>query len=137
MLAKEILKNGISIDERISEMIAQHQQWYELYEKVSYSLALHNIVEDVLENKETELHELIRMKKNLEDIIMANSNCDQREILRLRYFDGLPWEEIARSFGFSDVEWVKKQHRKALKKIHVECTCCCDCDEDDFDADEE
>ena len=118
-------------------MVTQHQRWYELYDKVAYSPALHDIVEDVLENKETELQELIHMKANLESIIMANNNCDQREILRLRYFDGLTWDCVADSFGFNTTDWVKKQHRKALKKIHVECTCCCGCDEDDFDADEE
>ena len=136
MLAKGILRNGINIDERIDEMITQHKRWHELYDKVAYSPALHNIVEDVLENKETELQELIHMKANLESIIMTNNNCDQREILRLRYFDNLPWDCVADHLG-EDIDWVKKQHRKALKKIHVECTCCCGCDGDDFDADEE
>ena len=93
-------------------------------------------MEDILENKETELRELIRMKDSLESIVMSINNCDQREILRLRYFDNLPWGCVADHLG-EDVEWVKKQHRKALKKIHVECTCCCGCDEDDSDADEE
>ena len=134
MLAKKVMRNGINLDERIDEMVTQHQRWYELYDKMAYSPALHNIVEDILENKETELTELIRMKDSLENIVMAIDNHDQREILRLRYFDNLPWDCVADHLG-EDVDWVKKQHRKALKKIHVECTCCCD--EDDFDADEE
>ena len=94
------------------------------------------MLEDIVENKETEISELIRMKDNLENIVMAINNHDQREILRLRYFDNLPWDCVADHLG-EDIDWVKKQHRKALKKIHVECTCCCDCDGDDFDADEE
>jgi len=136
MLAKKVMRNGIDVDNRIIEQITQHRIWSELYDAVSYCQPLASLVEDILENKETELTELIRMKDSLESIIMANSNCDQREILRLRYFDNLPWDCVADHLG-EDIDWVKKQHRKALKKIHVECTCCCDCDEDDFDADEE
>ena len=127
MLAKKVMKNGIDIDNRILEQVTQHHIWAELHDAVSYSEPLRNLVENILENKETELCELIRMKENLESIIMSINNCDQREILRLRYFENLLGE---------DIEWVKEQHRKALKKIHVECTCC-DCDEDDFDAEEE
>ena len=88
-------------------------------------------------NKETEISELIRMKDNLENIVMAINNHDQREILRLHYFENLSWADIAEQLDTDDIDWVKKQHRKALKKIHVECTCCCGCDGDDFDADEE
>ena len=138
MLAKKVMRNGIDIDNRIIEQVTQHRIWSELYDAVSYCQPLANLVEDILENKETELTELIRMKDSLESIIMAIGNCDQREILRLRYFDNLPWDCVADHLG-EDIDWVKKQHRKALKKIHVECPhCChCTCDEDDFDADEE
>jgi len=136
MLAKKVMRNGTDIDNRIIEQITLHRMWKELYDTVSYSPSLHNLIEDILENKETELTELIRMKDSLESIIMSINNCDQREILRLHYFGNLPWDCVADHLG-EDVEWVKKQHRKALKKIHVECTCYCDCDGDDFDADEE
>jgi len=136
MLAKKVMRNGTDIDNRIIEQITLHRLWKELYDMVSYSPALHNLIEDILENKETELTELIRMKDNLESIVMSINDCDQREILSLRYFDNLPWDCVADHLG-EDVEWVKKQHHKALKKIHLEYTCCCDCDGDDFDADEE
>ena len=137
MLAKKVMINGTDIDNRIIEQITLHRMWKELYDTVSYSPALHNLIEDILENKETEISELIRMKDNLESIVMSINDCDQREILRLRYFDNLSWADIAEQLDTDDIDWVKKQHRKALKKIHVECTCCCGCDGDDFDADEE
>ena len=137
MLAKKVMINGTDIDNRIIEQITLHRMWKELYDTVSYSPALHNLIEDILENKETEISELIRMKDNLESIVMSINDCDQREILRLRYFDNLSWADIAEQLDTDDIDWVKKQHRKALKKIHVEYTCCCDCDGDDFDADEE
>ena len=137
MLAKKVMRNGTDIDNRIIEQITLHRLWKELYDTVSYSPALHNLIEDILENKETELRELIRMKESLENIVMSVNNHDQREILRLRYFENLSWADVAEQLDTDDIDWVKKQHRKALKKIHVECTCCCACDEDDFDADEE
>lgn len=136
MLAKDVMRNGIDIDYRIMESMAQYKMWAELYHFNSGSPAITRMLEDIVENKETETQELIRMKDNLENIIMSIDNHDQREILRLRYFENLSWADVADHLG-EDVEWVKHQHRKALKKIHVECTCCCDCDEDDFDADEE
>ena len=136
MLAKDVMRNGIDIDYRIMESMAQYKMWAELYHFNSGSPAITRMLEDIVENKETELRELIRMKDNLESIVMSINNHDQREILRLRYFDNLPWDCVADHLG-EDIDWVKKQHRKALKKIHVECTCCCACDEDDFDADEE
>ena len=126
MLAKKVMKNGIDIDNRILEQITQHRIWSELYDAVSYSPALHNQVEDILENAETELKELIRTKQALEDIIMSIGSCDQREILRLRYFENLPWDCVADHMD-ADIDWVKEQHRRALKKIHVECTCCEGC----------
>ncbi len=117
MLAKKVMRNGTDIDNRIIEQITLHRMWKELYDTVSYSPALHNLIEDILENKETELTELIRMKDNLESIVMSVNDCDQREILRLRYFDNLSWADIAEQLDTDDIDWVKKQHRKALKKI--------------------
>ena len=136
MLAKDVMRNGIDIDYRIMESMEQYKIWAELYHFNSGSPAITRMLEDIVENKETEISELIRMKDSLENIVMAINNHDQREILRLRYFDNLPWDCVADHLG-EDIDWVKKQHRKALKKIHVECTCCCGCDGDDFDADEE
>ena len=137
MLAKDVMRNGIDIDYRIMESMEQYKIWAELYHFNSGSPAITRMLEDIVENKETELRELIRMKESLENIVMSVNNHDQREILRLRYFDNLSWADIAEQLDTDDIDWVKHQHRKALKKIHVECICCCGCDGDDFDADEE
>ena len=137
MLAKDVMRNGIDIDYRIMESMAQYQIWAELYHFNSGSPVITRMLEDIVENKETEISELIRMKDNLENIVMSINNHDQREILRLRYFENLSWADVAEQLDTDDIDWIKKQHRKALKKIHVERTCCCDCDGDDFDADEE
>ena len=137
MLAKDVMRNGIDIDYRIMESMEQYKIWAELYHFNSGSPAVTRMLEDIVENKETEISELIRMKDNLENIVMAINNHNQREILRLHYFENLSWADITEQLDTDDIDWLKKQHRKALKKIHVECTCCCGCDGDDFDADEE
>ena len=93
-----------------------------------------------MEIDEDEIHEIveaawadliasIRLKRKLEELIMANHNADQREILRLRYLYAATWDAIADELNDS-VAWVKEQYQKALKKLSAETTeSCkgCDC----------
>ena len=94
-----------------------------------------------MEIDEDEIHEIveaawddliasIRLKRELEELIMANHNADQREILRLRYLYAATWDAIADELNDS-VAWVKEQYQKALKKLSAEtedsckgCDCC-------------
>ena len=89
---------------------------------------------------EDEIHEIVEaacddliasilLKRKLEELIMANHNADQREILRLRYLYAATWDAIADELNDS-VAWVKEQYQKALKKLSAETTeSCkgCDC----------
>lgn len=120
MLAKKVLRNGIGLNSRIREQIAIYRDWKELSAEFS-----DEEVQEILTDARADLLESIRMKRNLEEIIMENNNVDQREILRLRYFYAATWAAIADELN-DTVEWVKEQHHKALKKIHVEVTDCCE-----------
>ena len=92
-----------------------------------------------MEIDEDEIHEIveaawddliasIRLKRKLEELIMANHNADQREILRLRYLYAATWDTIADELNDS-VAWVKEQYQKALKKLSAETADSCkDCD---------
>ena len=87
---------------------------------------IHEIVEAAWDN----LIASIRLKRKLEELIMANHNADQREILRLRYLYAATWDAIADELNDS-VAWVKEQYQKALKKLSAEtedsckgCDCC-------------
>jgi hypothetical protein len=125
MLAKEVMQNGIDIDNRIKEQLAFYKQWEVLADEFEEGVLL-NIVEDA----RTELIDLILMKKNIEDIIMSNNNRDQRQILRMRYLENLSWQCIAEEL-FEEVDWTKEQHHKALKKIHLKHSCeCCHAEEE-------
>ena len=124
MLAKKILRNGIGLNSRIKEQIAIYRDWKELSAEFN-----DEEVQEILTDARADLLESIHMKRNLEEVIMNNSNADQREILRLRYFYAATWAAIADELN-DTVEWVKEQHKKALKKIHVEVTDCCE----DYDS---
>ncbi len=118
MLAKKVLRNGIGLNSRIREQIAIYRDWKELSAEFN-----DEEVQEILTDARADLLESIRMKRNLEEIIMDNNNADQREILRLRYFYAATWAAIADELN-DTVEWVKEQHHKALKKIPVEVTDC-------------
>lgn len=120
MLAKNVLRNGIGLNSRIREQMAIYRDWKELSAEFN-----DEEVQEILTDARADLLESIRMKRNLEEIIMDNDNSDQREILRLRYFYAATWAAIADELN-DTVEWVKEQHKKALKKIHVEVTDVCE-----------
>lgn len=123
MLAKKVLRNGIGLNSRIREQMVIYHDWKSMAMEID-----EDEVHEIVESAWNDLIDSIRMNRNLEEIIMANNNADQREILRLRYFYAATWAAIADELN-DTVDWVKEQHSKALKKIHVEVTDFCeDCD---------
>ncbi len=124
MLAKKVLRNGLGLNSRIREQMVIYRDWKSMAMEID-----EDEVHEIVEAAWNDLIDSIRMKRNLEEIIMDNDNADQREILRLRYFYAATWAAIADELN-DTVEWVKEQHKKALKKIHVEVSGCdedCDC----------
>ncbi len=124
MLAKKVLRNGLGLNSRIKEQMVIYREWKSMAMEID-----EDEVHEIVESAWNDLIDSIRMKRNLEEIIMDNNNADQREILRLRYFYAATWDAIADELN-DTVEWVKEQHKKALKKIHVEVSGCdedCDC----------
>ena len=123
MLAKKVMRNGLGLNSRIKEQMVIYHNWKSMAMEID-----EDEVHEIVESAWNDLIDSIRMKRNLEEIIMDNDNADQREILRLRYFYAATWAAIADELN-DTVEWVKEQHKKALKKIHVEVTDVCeDCD---------
>lgn len=124
MLAKKVMRNGLGLNSRIREQMVIYHDWKSMAMEID-----EDEVHEIVEAAWSDLIDSIRMKRNLEEIIMANNNADQREILRLRYFYAATWAAIADELN-DTVEWVKEQHKKALKKIHIEVSGCdedCDC----------
>ena len=124
MIAKKVLRNGIGLNSRIREQTVIYHDWKSMAVEIDK-----DEVHEIVESAWNDLIDSIRMKRNLEEIIMSNNNADQREILRLLYFYGATWTAIADELN-DTVEWVKEQHKKALKKIPIEVFDCyedCDC----------
>ena len=124
MLAKKVMRNGLGLNSRIREQMVIYHDWKSMAMEID-----EDEVHEIVEAAWNDLIDSIRMKRNLEEIIMDNDNADQREILRLRYFYAATWAAIADELH-DTTQWVKEQHRKALKKIHVEVSGCdedCDC----------
>lgn len=122
MLAEKVMRNGLGLNSRIREQMVIYHDWKSMAMEID-----EDEVHEIVEAAWNDLIDSIRMKRNLEEIIMDNDNADQREILRLRYFYAATWTAIADELN-DTVEWVKEQHKKALKKIHIEVS---GCDEDD------
>ena len=125
MLAKEVLRNNMDLNRRIKEQSVIYQDWKAMAMEIDED-EIHEIVEAAWDD----LIASIRLKRKLEELIMANHNADQREILRLRYLYAATWDAIADELNDS-VAWVKEQYQKALKKLSAEtadsckgCDCC-------------
>ena len=125
MLAKSVMQGGIDIDNRIQEKLDAYKQWLKFAEQFE-----DGVLNDILEDVESELITLFLTKKNIEDIIDSFHQPEIRKLLRWRYLDGTPFECIADDM-YMDVEEVKRLHHKALKRIdrHLERS-----GEDDYDA---
>lgn len=109
MLAKEVLRNSMDLNRRIKEQSVIYQDWKAMAMEIDED-EIHEIVEAAWDD----LIASIRLKRKLEELIMANHNADQREILRLRYLYAATWDAIADELNDS-VAWVKEQYQKALK----------------------
>lgn len=60
--------------------------------------------------------EAMAILEGIEDMIESLENFDQKRILRLRYIDGLTWDEVAMDSGFSERS-VRRIHGRALEEL--------------------
>lgn len=63
-------------------------------------------------------------EKSKDEIVSAINeleNPDHRQVLTMRYIDGLEFIEIAQELGYS-LDWVWRLHRAALKKVNCPVT---------------
>ena len=61
-------------------------------------------------------NEAMAIFEGIEDMIESLENFDQKRILRLRYIDGLTWDEVAMDSGFSERS-VRRIHGRALEEL--------------------
>lgn len=73
---------------------------------------------DLKDELNESIDKLIDMKLEAMRAIDALDNADEIQVLYLRYFDYLPWDEIIHKMDRS-TDWVFKLHRRALKKLKI------------------
>lgn len=68
------------------------------------------------EEIESDIDELIDMKTKAMKMIDSLGNAEAVDVLYLRYFEHMKWEDIARRKGYS-LDWVYRTHRDALRRL--------------------
>lgn len=59
--------------------------------------------------------ELAQLRGAIEDAMVSLSPAERR-LIRLRYFDGLPWEEVAKRMGYSD-RHIRRRKNEIFEKM--------------------
>lgn len=76
------------------------------------------ILDEQIELLKAERLEKARCYQKIERQIKKMENENEREILRLRYIQGLKWHEVDNKMGFSR-EWTLKLHGRALRNFKM------------------
>lgn len=76
------------------------------------------ILDEQIEFLKAERLEKARCYQKIERQIKKMENENEREILRLRYIQGLKWHEVENKMGFSR-EWTLKLHGRALRNFKM------------------
>lgn len=76
------------------------------------------ILDKQIELLKAERLEKARCYQKIERQIKKMENENEREILRLRYIQGLKWHEVENKMGFSR-EWTLKLHGRALRNFKM------------------
>ena len=65
------------------------------------------------------IDDLKKIREQVECAINTIPNANQRDVLRLRYLNGMKWEQIAVKLNY-DYRWVLRLHGMALHVIAIE-----------------
>ena len=55
----------------------------------------------------------VQMQREIERVVEQVENARQRELLSMRYLEGMPWRDVAQKMGYA-YSWIFKIHRNAL-----------------------
>lgn len=133
MTAREFLSQAYKIDLRIDSKREQIAHLNDLATKCTSTLtgmphnpspsvsAMADAVSAIvdLENEIAEdMRELIRVKKQICDVIGKVENLEYQTLLERRYLSEDTWEEIAVNMHYSS-KWITKLHRLALDAVET------------------
>lgn len=93
----------------------QLMRWRYLY-TITSDTQLKNRVQKVIDKCDSDIKRLESVRLEIEKTIQLIPKDQERELLKLRYIDGLGWDEIAEQLYYSSRN-VYRLHRKALELI--------------------
>lgn len=83
--------------------------------------SLQRAVEKMLELRDElaeELRRQLAIRREIEEAIRALEDERLRELLRLRYLEGLTWERVAENMDYSYVQ-TNRLHKKAVSELKI------------------
>ena len=133
MTAKEYLKQAFFLDRKIKakERQLDYLQSHAVYttpqfgEKVAVSPSTTSALEEsavkIVELEEWisgQILELVRMKKEIAEVIKSVGNIEYETVLEMRYLSFMTWEEITSRMNYGS-NYVYQIHRRALNLVRV------------------
>lgn len=64
--------------------------------------------------------ELVSLRRAIGAAIDAVPDARLRELLKLRYIEGLTWGKLAVVMGYDDLRWLYRLHGRALEQLTIE-----------------
>ncbi len=120
---KAYLNRAYRVKEVIGSMQEELLRLQELAEQTASfkhtSLQENSIIAQIIEKEQKQkqrIAEYLEAAENVQTIIEALENPDYKALLRMRYLNFKPWDEIAQTLHFSNV-WVFHLHKKALAEV--------------------
>ena len=132
MTAKEYLSKAYWLNQRIDKKLAQVSRLKNMATKATGShqaqrlsgtsrhSPMENCLVEVIDLEyeiNADIDRLVDLKHELAACIMKLEDCSQKQVLELRYLDGLTWEDIAKLMRDYDVQRIFQVHGKALQQI--------------------
>lgn len=133
MTKKEFLKQYLKAKREIEIKSEQISDLKDLATKITQTLApdkvkstsdnrLESTVSKIVDIEKEIYADIDNLKKiylQVEGAIDSVPNSIQRDILRLRYINGMKWEQIAVKLNY-DYRWILRLHGMALNQIAIE-----------------
>lgn len=77
-------------------------------------------IDDLTRQLAQRLDRLVTLRQKIVTAIDSVPDPKQRELLRLRYIDGLTWGKLAVVMGYDDLRWIYRLHGRALEQMTIE-----------------
>lgn len=133
MTKREFLNQYLNAEKEIGIKLDQIARLRELSTKITQTLTpdkvksnsdnqLESVVSKIVDMEReigASIDQLERVRLQVESVIDSVPNANQRNVLRLRYINGMKWEQIAVKLNY-DYRWVLRLHGMALNKIAIE-----------------